>query len=61
MGWRKLTIPDGDMARCRSLSDRAGTQYSDLEDLPLAIRQHLRKAGLVQLRLARAREVTAVC
>jgi hypothetical protein len=43
MGWRKLTIPDGDLARCgalqRAFSDRAGTQNSDLGDHLL--RQHL--------------------
>ncbi len=61
MGWRKLTIPDGDLARCSEsqlhISGRPGTQNSDLEDLP--IRQHPKEAGQPglsgpTLRLARA-------
>ena len=70
MGWRKLTIQDGDLVRYSDLSatEQVCTENADLGDSQL--RQHLREAACLKSsrtacrlsgRRARGRAVTAVC
>jgi hypothetical protein len=50
MGWRKLIIQDGDLARCSELQ-RPRRYYAELRPWGSLMRQHLREACLNALRL----------